>query len=248
MFCISRWRVNSWPETSASPLRSREARIGEQSGSPYVTPCYHTLAGILTFFTRSGRFLRIARIDISTVARSSNEAELAIQLLMISLGSHRSDGSRTRGNRSHRPGGKNREERRKTRENVATEIAGLTVTSSTETSNTAVDRAWIGNLGIADASTKTVHRIPNVSRRRFFQARRETRRSFGKTFRDFVRAKTPDRRKGTCPDLFPPIPLALARSCSPRERETHQARRLYTLGRRSEPDCYHHRDSRPRGP
>mgnify|MGYP004582029291 CR=1 FL=1 len=211
MFCISRWRVNSWPETSASPLRSREARIGEQSGSPYVTPCNHTLAGILTFFTRSGRFLRIARIDISTVARSSNEAELAIELLMISLGSHRSDGSRTRGNRSHRPGGKNREERRKTRENVATEIAGLTVTSSTETSNTAVDRAWIGNLGIADASTKTVHRIPNVSRRRFFRGETRNDAEFRQNVPGLCSGENTGPTKG---NLSRPVSPDSSRSCS----------------------------------
>lgn len=57
------------------------------------------------------------------------------------------------------------------------------------------------------------------------------------------------RRKGTRPDLFSPdSPIFLALAIARLAKEKHTGSRLCTLVRRSEADCCHHRDPRPRGP
>ena len=51
------------------------------------------------------------------------------------------------------------------------------------------------------------------------------------------------------PDLFSPdSPIFLALAIARLAKEKHTGSRLCTLVRRSEADCCHHRDPRPRGP
>lgn len=67
--------------------------------------------------------------------------------------------------------------------------------------------------------------------------------------RGLPRMKTRTRRKGTRPDLFSPdSPIFLALAIARLAKEKHTGSRLCTLVRRSEADCCHHRDPRPRGP